>query len=313
MHSITKNDPLLDWAPDGLSLELIRAARLALERQRSIAPACKSDGTLVTPADTDIESMLEDFFRENMPESRVIGEETLSLKGQDYLSAALRGKSWIIDPVDGTVLYAMGMPGWGISLGYIENGRCQQGVVVYPTRTVGGDHLQFLFGTQNGSVLLSETLWPHENEQSNTEQAVLSRLIVNAAPIRQLPVVKGYDGLMAISQRIARQALYRGNHPVVSLGASVATFRHLMDGGIVAYFVKLKLWDIAAVLPLAWRLGLRACLSDGSPIDLEISARMWICDPSQPDFVSLTDHVLFYRSDRVGTDILDDFSWPNRT
>jgi fructose-1,6-bisphosphatase/inositol monophosphatase family enzyme len=301
------NDRLLGWAPDGLTLCLLKAARRALDLQKGIAPACKPDGTLVTPADTEIEGLLEEFLAGCVPDQRVIGEETLHQKGPGYLQAALAGKTWVIDPVDGTVLFAMGMAGWGISLGSMENGVLTQGVVVFPTRTVSGDRLCFIFTAGGAPVCQSEILLP---PGCQPDLACVDRLTAAAAPMEQLVPVAGYPGLMAVSHRVAKQALYVGRHPLVSLGSCVATFKHLLDGGIVAYLVKLKLWDAAAVLPMAWRLGLRACLADGTPLDLDVMKAGWITDPRRPDFLSLSDHVLFYRSDRVGPEILADFRWP---
>jgi myo-inositol-1(or 4)-monophosphatase len=310
MNLPVPRDPLIDWAPDGLSLCLINCARLALDRQKAIRPACKPDGTLVTPADTEIEARLEAFLLDAEPDSRVLGEETLGQKGRDYLAAALRGDTWVIDPVDGTVLYAMGMPGWGISLGRISGGRMERGVVVYPGRTAAGDHFQFLLGRACGTVCVAEAFWPAGDDGATAARDLLARLVVNCAPIKQLPVVEGFPGLFAVSQRVAKQSLFRGPQPLVSLGSCVATFRQLMDGGIVAYLVKLKLWDIAAVLPLAWSLGLRACRRDGLPFGLDLTPEAWILDPDRPDFLGLTDHMLFYRSDRSGPELLDYFDWP---
>ena len=298
-----QNDHLIPWAPPGLSLLLVELSRLALELQNQVLPTCKPDGSLVTPADTRLEELLTVFLLENDPHCFVIGEETLAQRGVDYLTAAMAGRTWVLDPIDGTALYALGIEGWGISIGLMQAGVLLEGVVAYPKRAVTGASLEVVFSSGH-SVLTAETALTADNT------VVLEQLELVRHDLRVLPLIAGYPGQISTSQRFAKGGSYRGKHPIICFGSSVLTFRLLMGGALAGYLVKLKLWDLAAVWPMAWRLGFRCAMSDGTALDLKVSPKAWHTDPADPQFLALRDHILFYHPDRLDPAVWRDFSLP---
>lgn len=82
---------------------------------------------LVTEVDHQSEAMILEELRRRFPDQRVIAEETGGFSGSD-------GQVWYIDPLDGTVNYAHGIPIFSISIAYAENDRMQLGVVYDPMR-----------------------------------------------------------------------------------------------------------------------------------------------------------------------------------
>ena len=58
--------------------------------------------------------------------------ETIVEKDDEYILAALNGKCWIVDPIDGTAPFANNIPTWGISLGFSEKGRLSDGAIFLP-------------------------------------------------------------------------------------------------------------------------------------------------------------------------------------
>lgn len=84
----------------------------------------KPDGTPVTDADTEIETMIRGTLAERFPEDGIIGEE--------FGRSDPAPREWIIDPIDGTKNYAAGIPLWSTLLGLRVDGRFVVGVVSLP-------------------------------------------------------------------------------------------------------------------------------------------------------------------------------------
>ena len=118
------SDDLLDVA-----LEAARAAAAVLVG-RFAAPggpedlAAKSTPTdLVSAADREAERAVLGVLRRRRPDDAVLGEE-----GADV--AGTTGLRWVVDPLDGTINYLLGLPEWSVSVAC--EGRV--GVVLNPLR-----------------------------------------------------------------------------------------------------------------------------------------------------------------------------------
>ena len=85
-----------------------RAGALALEwfRRPDLAVERKADESPVTQADHACESLLREAIRATFPHDALLGEE----HGHEPGSS---GFTWIIDPIDGTVSFARGVPLFG--------------------------------------------------------------------------------------------------------------------------------------------------------------------------------------------------------
>ncbi len=81
---------------------------------------------LVTEVDRRSEAFLVDQIRRHFPGQRILAEEGGEWEGQ--------GGLWLIDPLDGTVNYAHGVPIFAVSLAYAEAGQVRLGVVYDPLR-----------------------------------------------------------------------------------------------------------------------------------------------------------------------------------
>lgn len=82
---------------------------------------------LVTEVDGQSESFLVERIRNAYPDHSIVTEESGRLAGRSE-------QRWYIDPLDGTVNYAHGLPCFSVSLAYAEGGRVQIGVVYDPMR-----------------------------------------------------------------------------------------------------------------------------------------------------------------------------------
>ena len=97
-------------------------------RSEDIGTVEKSDKTLVTLADTEINSMVITRVKETFPRHAVHGEEEhFVVDNADY--------TWVCDPVDGTMPFAKGIPISTFSLALVDReGRSVVGVVYDPNQ-----------------------------------------------------------------------------------------------------------------------------------------------------------------------------------
>lgn len=84
----------------------------------------KDDTSPVTVADHAINKMVIDAVKKDYPEHGVIGEE------DSY--EPTRKNVWVVDPVDGTMPYHVGMPNSTFCLALVEGGEVQVSVVYDP-------------------------------------------------------------------------------------------------------------------------------------------------------------------------------------
>jgi myo-inositol-1(or 4)-monophosphatase len=115
-------DELLDL---GLDVAREAAALVHERRQRGVhVAATKSSATdVVTDADRASEALIRDRILSARPEDGVLGEE-----GSDR--AGTSGVRWVVDPIDGTVNYMLGLAQYAVSIGVEVDGQVQVGVVV---------------------------------------------------------------------------------------------------------------------------------------------------------------------------------------
>lgn len=93
----------------------------------------KADGSLVTATDLAVQTQLTAALARAFPDIPLLGEEMNAAEQARLLAAAERGV-WVLDPLDGTTNYALGFPGFAISLALIEHGQTRLGVVLDPVR-----------------------------------------------------------------------------------------------------------------------------------------------------------------------------------
>ena len=82
---------------------------------------------LVTRADREVEAYLIASLRAAFPEDGIFGEE-----GGDI--AGVSGRTWVLDPIDGTFNFVRGSQNWAISIGLFAAGRPVFGVIFAPAR-----------------------------------------------------------------------------------------------------------------------------------------------------------------------------------
>ena len=113
---------LLDFA---LDLAAVAEAEI-VPRFRRVGVERKADGTVVTEADREAERAMREHIERRFPEDAILGEEL----GRSGPEAARR--LWVLDPVDGTIWFTLGVPLFGTLIGLLEAGRPVAGVAHFP-------------------------------------------------------------------------------------------------------------------------------------------------------------------------------------
>ena len=110
-----------------LALDVARDAGTLVRdrRQRWVhVAATKSSATdVVTDADRDSEALIRERILRARPDDAILGEE-----GSDRPGTS--GVRWVVDPIDGTVNYFLGLAQYAVSIGVEVDGEVQVGVVV---------------------------------------------------------------------------------------------------------------------------------------------------------------------------------------
>ena len=246
-----------------LALDCARFA-VSHRRRTGIGYDLKSDGSLVTAVDARNEKFLKENLLKLDGGSYFIGEETVLSCGADYIEKALANRCWVVDPIDGTAPFAHGFSTWGVSIGYMRQGRLTDGVVVLPDT-------HEILATDGESVKYAQG-FDLETPAETLPWAVLDK-----------PSDKWTDGgMLMLGQKFTRQEKIPLPNPVMSSGSAVQALASVMSGKAEAYLGHMKLWDVAGVLPMMTRLGIVGRMSNGMSIDCDVANGAFNLDVASP-------------------------------
>ncbi len=120
--AIGQRDEFLDFA-----LRLAQAAEEEImPRYCSCLASYKPDGSEVTEADLSAEKVMRQMIEQRFPHHAIWGEElgTSPMGSQPY--------QWILDPLDGTTWFLLGVPIFGILIALVEENEPILGVIHLP-------------------------------------------------------------------------------------------------------------------------------------------------------------------------------------
>jgi myo-inositol-1(or 4)-monophosphatase len=96
-----------------IALEIAGEAGELARRRRSegvsIAASKSTIADIVTEADREVEALIRTRLAQARPDDGFLGEESGDAEGTT-------GITWVVDPIDGTVNYAFGMPSYAVSI-----------------------------------------------------------------------------------------------------------------------------------------------------------------------------------------------------
>lgn len=97
---------------------------LARFQASDLAVSTKPDDTPVTDADRDVERAVRAALAQRRPDEEVLGEEE---------GGRLAGRTWVLDPIDGTKNFVRGVPVWATLIGLVDAGTVPLGLVSAPS------------------------------------------------------------------------------------------------------------------------------------------------------------------------------------
>ncbi len=147
---------------------------------------------LVTEADKAAETAIINVIREDYPDHQILSEEA----GEIKMDSAIK---WIIDPIDGTVNFAHGIPLCCVSIGVEQDGEMILGAVYNPLMNelffaqkgfgaTLNDRRISVSSKTNFSNAFMVTGFPYlwEEEQPNHALVTLERFLKQGLPVRRL-------------------------------------------------------------------------------------------------------------------------------
>jgi myo-inositol-1(or 4)-monophosphatase len=227
------------------SLEVARRAGAVLmdryERLERID--YKSARDVVTEADHQSEALILDAIRARYPDDAILAEETgehRAIAGEAPTSG--RGRVWIVDPLDGTVNYANGIPVFCVSIGLVVDGSPAVGVIRDPTRD------EAFAATTDGPASLNG------RPVRASDKDKLSDFVISMALGGRRAVTRSRNVRRAI--RIPR-----------SMGSAALALAYVANGRFDAFVQQggLSAWDVAAAGLIAERGGARVTSMTGGP------------------------------------------------
>lgn len=192
----------------------------------------KSKRDVVTDVDFRSEAVVIDAIRQVHPTDAILAEES----GRHDSKAGAGGaqRTWIIDPLDGTVNYANGIPFYCVSIALVADGAPAVGVIFDPAR----DDL-FSAAADGPACLNGEAISASDKDQ-------ISDWVVSLA-------VVGRGGLAA-ERRISRAVRIHRR-----MGSAALSLAYVGSGRFDAFVQNggLSPWDVAAAGLIAERAGAR--------------------------------------------------------
>jgi fructose-1,6-bisphosphatase/inositol monophosphatase family enzyme len=218
-----------------------RAGQLLLQRYERVERVdYKSARDIVTEVDHLSERLILGAIRERFPGDGILAEE--SGAHQDAARSLTRGRTWIVDPLDGTINYANGIPVFCVSVGLAVDGRPAAGAVHDPMRG------ETFSATAEGPALLGDT------PISASDKPLLSDYVVSLAL-----------GGRAVATRV--RAVRRAIRVSRSMGSSALALAYVANGRFDAFIQSggMSAWDCAAAGLIAERAGATVTDARGGP------------------------------------------------
>lgn len=201
----------------------------------------KADDSRVTFADFAISERVLTALRREFPQDEAYSEES-ALETKVPLTAKY---TWILDPIDGTNNFALGMRTCSIALGLLKNGIPHYGLIL------DGSSGEWIEGGPQQPLRVNGKLWSVPQRKFHPRTSVVGV---------HFPLPSG---------RAATLRDLLENYRLRSLGSSALHLAYVALGKIDgAIDEQVKIWDIAASLALVAASGHRVRFLSTSPLPL---------------------------------------------
>jgi myo-inositol-1(or 4)-monophosphatase len=219
----------------------IEAGKIALKTRLSGITAKQKEGigNFSTEGDILAEKKILEIIKSKFPNHDILKEESKnSLKGSEFL--------WVVDPIDGTILYYSGQNTFGISIALFKNNQPLLGVLNFPA-------LNLIFEAEKGKgtllnggkikvskeARLEKSIVATDFGYSNREKDAREILIPLVDKVRYIPV----PACTVMAMSYVAQGMYQG------------------------YVHRAPVWDFAAATLIVEEAGGKVTNFKGKPVD----------------------------------------------
>lgn len=195
---------------------------------------------LVTEADLAAEKAIINVIKESFPEHFILSEEA----GEIIMDSEYK---WFIDPIDGTVNFANGIPLCCVSVGLEKAGEMILGAVYNPIMN------EFFFAQKGFGAFLND-----KKIQVSDKSDVATSCLVTGFPYNYLDMA---NGPIEVFERLIRKGI-----PVRRLGSAAIDLCWVAAGRFDGFYEhKLQAWDSAAGSLIVTEAGGTVSDYDGNP------------------------------------------------
>jgi len=198
---------------------------------------------LVTEVDKLSEKHITDFIKRKYPSHGILAEEGGNIKeGEEYL--------WVIDPLDGTVNFAHGLPVFSISIGLRKNRQTIAGVVYDIMQNI-------IYSAEKGNGAFADSQKIRVTENANLGHALL---------VTGFPYTISSNPDNALGKFTSLTMAARG---IRRLGSAAIDFCYVAKGVFDGFWeVFLNPWDMCAGKLIVEEAGGLVTDFDGNDIDI---------------------------------------------
>jgi len=201
---------------------------LALRRREAgvhLAATKSSLADIVTEADREVEELIRGRLREARPGDGFLGEESDADAGQT-------GITWVVDPIDGTVNYAYGIPAYAVSIAAVRGEAVPGEWEALAGAVFAPAHSELFTASLGGGA------WRGSQRLSTTTETPAGALL--ATGFGYDPAT--HDGDLATVRSVMTMA-----RDLRRAGAASLDLAYVAAGRLDGYFERgLKPWDFAA-------------------------------------------------------------------
>ncbi|GGX79487.1 inositol monophosphatase [Litchfieldella qijiaojingensis] len=193
----------------------------------------KKGSELVTDTDVAVDTLIAESLEQRFPGEPRLTEE-LTPDRDDF---DLHDTLWVVDPIDGTVNFAHGLPHVAVSIAWVKNGHTELGVVHAPFLNETFTALRGSGAYRNG-----------ERIRASRATSLARSLVATGFPYNRdsrPPLLRRVSAVLMHCQDIRRN------------GAAALDLCDVACGRLDAYYESVSPWDFAAGLLIAREAGAR--------------------------------------------------------